>query len=381
MASVYRNSYTVLDKATGKRIKKLAKKWYIEYIDHTGKPQKVAGFKDKRATEVEAIRLETQAERIRCGLLPVEVLNPERPLTEHLADFIADLAASKPCPEHLACRKRQVERIVSGCSFTQLGQIEPLAVRRLLSSWMDGEDDMSAQTANHYLTSIKHFCRWLVDNKRLPSHPLSGCESWDVETDRRIERRVLTDDEFERLIQATEARGQAFGMTGRQRALLYLVAAYSGFRASELCSFRACDLISDGGRYSLRIAAEDAKDGTDDAIPLPLHVGRQLADFTRGLKPEDPIWPSWWADMCHGARMLAKDLKAAGIEKFVGGLSFDFHALRCQYATNLLNAEIPLAHAQRLMRHSTPELTMRVYAKLGLSDLAKQVGKMDRDAG
>jgi hypothetical protein len=37
---------------------------------------------------------------------------------------------------------------------------------------------------------------------------------------------------------------------------------------------------------------------------------------------------------------------------------------------------VPIQHAQKLMRHSDPKITMAFYAKLGSADLAGQLDKL-----
>src|SRR5690606_20894398 len=61
-----------------------------------------------------------------------------------------------------------------------------------------------------------------------------------------------------------------------------------------------------------------------------------------------------------GATMLRGDLAAAGIPyRDDAGYVFDFHALRCQLATLADAAGVSPRVVQRLMRHSTLELTGR----------------------
>ncbi len=71
-----------------------------------------------------------------------------------------------------------------------------------------------------------------------------------------------------------------------------------------------------------------------------------------------------------------RDLAAAGIV-YETDLGFaDFHSLRVTFATLLARAGVPLAMAQRLMRHSTPTLTANVYTKIELHDAAAAVARL-----
>ena len=71
------------------------------------------------------------------------------------------------------------------------------------------------------------------------------------------------------------------------------------------------------------------------------------------------------------AKLLRVDLAAAGIP-FEGPAGVvDFHALRATYATNLIRRGVSLVETQKLMRHSTPDLTANIYAKLTDDEIRK----------
>jgi hypothetical protein len=57
------------------------------------------------------------------------------------------------------------------------------------------------------------------------------------------------------------------------------------------------------------------------------------------------------------------------------GRRVDFHALRATYITLLVKSGASVKEAQELARHSDPRLTMNVYTRLGVHDLA---GALDR---
>jgi len=68
--------------------------------------------------------------------------------------------------------------------------------------------------------------------------------------------------------------------------------------------------------------------------------------------------------------MLRVDLVAAKIEyEDASGRTFDFHALRGQFAASLARAGVHPRVAQLLLRHSKADLTMSVYSHLALVDL------------
>jgi hypothetical protein len=77
-----------------------------------------------------------------------------------------------------------------------------------------------------------------------------------------------------------------------------------------------------------------------------------------------------------GAKMLRVDLKAAGIPyRDAAGLVFDFHSLRCEMATLADAAGVSPRVVQRMMRHSSLELTGR-YTRSRAVDIEAAAGML-----
>jgi len=62
----------------------------------------------------------------------------------------------------------------------------------------------STQTSNFYQDLAKGFCEWLVVHERIPKNPLATLRRLNVATDRRHDRRALTETEFSKLIESAE---------------------------------------------------------------------------------------------------------------------------------------------------------------------------------
>jgi len=70
-------------------------------------------------------------------------------------------------------------------------------------------------------------------------------------------------------------------------------------------------------------------------------------------------------------------LKRAGIpEADELGRSVVIHSTRHTFASQLGRAGVGLVQAQRLLGHSTPELTAQVYTRLGIDDLRAAVERL-----
>ena len=77
MARIFRQGYTQ-KQADGTRKTKQSAKWYVEYVDVDGIRRRVPGYKDKKATEQLAARLEREASRRSVGA-PDESCHVEEP--------------------------------------------------------------------------------------------------------------------------------------------------------------------------------------------------------------------------------------------------------------------------------------------------------------
>jgi hypothetical protein len=69
------------------------------------------------------------------------------------------------------------------------------------------------------------------------------------------------------------------------------------------------------------------------------------------------------------AEMIRVDLVAAGIPSETASGVIDFHALRGSYISHLVSSGSSVKSAQTLARHSTPSLTIGIYAKASLHDV------------
>ena len=79
----------------------------------------------------------------------------------------------------------------------------------------------------------------MKSNGRAPESPLGHLKGLTVRTDRRHDRRALTEGECKRLLAAAAAGPVIQGMMGHDRAMLYRTALETGLRASELSTLTA----------------------------------------------------------------------------------------------------------------------------------------------
>jgi len=258
------------------------------------------------------------------------------------------------------------------------------------------ESGKSAQTFNHYLKSAKQFTRWMVRDHRCPTDPLAHLSKLNVNTDRRHDRRALTPDEFQRLASAAHGGKTMEKISGADRAVMYVLAAWTGFRKGEIGSLTQRSLQLNVDPATATVAACYSKRKRQDTQILHHELVQILKDWlaTKDLGPDDLLFPvsgnvpggkerkthkmmehdlesartAWIKEGDTESEIEAR--KATDYLKYCddNGHYADFHSNRHLFITNMERANLSPKMAQTLARHSDVRLTLGVYTHVGLHD-------------
>jgi integrase len=228
----------------------------------------------------------------------------------------------------------------------------------------------SAQTANHYRSAIRAFCRWMVESGRLRTNPVAGVKPYRADSDRRYERRPLEPVELARLVAAAEQGSDIDGVPGPVRAMAYRVAAATGLRLDEVRSLIAESFRLDGPTPEVVLPGSRTKNGKEARQPLPGSLVEPLRAYLANMIPGDKAFPLAYYRM---ARAMRVDLEAAGIPYRTPEGLVDFHSLRYTYVTNLVRAGVNIRAVQTLARHASPTTTLQFYARATEADLRAAV--------
>ena len=195
---------------------------------------------------------------------------------------------------------------------------------------------------------------------------LAHLTSQNPDADRRHERRALPPEELARLIQAAASGPVVLKTSGPDRAALYLVALGTGFRANELRSLTPEAFRLDDDPPTVTVVAAYSKRRRDDVQPIRPDLADALRPWLASRAPGKPVWGKLTK---HTNILIQSDLARAGIPYRDGADRVaDFHALRHSYVTALAMSSAPVKVVQTLARHSTPTLTLGIYAHVGLYD-------------
>ena len=367
---------------------KIHPRWRFQYTDWQGKRHTKTGTRSKKETETLAKRTESYHEEIRCGFRPppreasVAERRPFAEVVNEYLDWGRAQGGRRGRPWSTGHARMQRSRLTWWKKKLGLKTLKELTgclarVEKVLRSLQN--TGASGKTLNDYAASLHSFCNWCIDRDYMEEHPLKKLKRFDA-TPKTV-RRAITPEEIACLLEVAP----------EHRRILYETAFCSGLRAKELKSLTVHDL--DLRRGGLHLHAKWTKNRMAGFQPLPSAVLGHLTDFvesgqaaalyrrnyirhdTKYEYPEEPLLyvPS------NTSRMTDQDLKAAGIPKWTEEGKVDFHAFRVSYVSLVVETGADLKAAQSLARHTTPELTMNVYARVRgskLTEVAEAVGRI-----
>lgn len=200
----------VLECRDGKlRVRGRSRFFMARYRDANGLTIEVGtNCKEEVAARAVLAQLERRAELVRAGIITAEERDAadhaEAPIAKHLDAYERHLRAKGGDPRRIAMLRRRLERLTSECGFARLSKISAGAAE----NWMSAQTDagVSAVTRNVYRESLVCFANWCRRTRRLSANPFIDLPRADARSDRRHQRRALTEAELLRLLKVAALR-------------------------------------------------------------------------------------------------------------------------------------------------------------------------------
>ena len=312
-------------------------------------------------------------ERIRAGIIDPLTEQLTGSVVDHVNGFRAHLEAKARSESHVSETMRLINNVIGACRVRILADLQSADDRIEQHLAQRRKDGASHRTVNADLAAIRTFCRWLVHRNRMMRDPTAALEELNVEEDRRLERRALSDDEAEQLMTTTIGSTRVFRrLRGHDRAMLYLLSQRTGLRRRELKLLKPAAFDFAATPVVLTVPAGNSKRRRLEHLPLPDDVAAAFQAYLVDKPVDQPVWPGgWWRK---SAEMIRRDLTEAGIAiEDQQGRVIDFHGQRTTFITNLSRAGVPPALAQKLARHSDIRLTLGTYTQLNMQELGAAV--------
>jgi site-specific recombinase XerD len=404
MASLYKKPVTIKDPATGVKTKTKSRKWWGQYKDAFGRLKRVPLAVDKFAAQAMLNDLVKKVEREVAGLVDPTDEQRKRPLQKHIAEYRGYMENKGNSAKQVSEIIRKVQKLIDDRKWRFIGDITANGTMEFLGNLR--REGLSAQTYNHYQRAAKQFTRWLVRDRRSPHDPLLHLSRLNVQTDRRHDRRALSDEEFIRLIEAVRTSQKKIeGISGLDRAMMYILASWTGFRKGEIGSLTLRSFNLDATPPTAIVAACYSKRRREDTQILHPELVGLFKEWLAGkkrLKADSILFPiSGRVPGCverKTSKMIERDLMAARdrwldeeknekkrAERMQSdflcycnhdGLFADFHSMRHLFITSLERAGIRPKMAQVLARHSDIRLTMGIYTHVELHDRTMAIGSL-----
>lgn len=375
--------------------------------------EKSLGTRDKEVAYRIALDLERKSQLRAAGVFDPFEEHRERPVEQHVGDFEATMRGRGVTPQYVHDRMRCLCEMLTATGVRRIGDLDLATTSNWLLSLRRPPRLLAARGVNGFVQASRQFAIWLVRTRRLPWNPLEGLRMLNEEEDRRRVRRALTPEEAARLIEAarirplaeataqrvragvTRGESQRLAALGEFRALLYALAMGTGLRRGELSRLRWADADLECG--FVHVTAASAKSRKEQRVEL--HP--RLIEALKARRPAvfDPAALVVPPCMFPSTRSFHADLVAAGLatEERISlptptksgttfkrrwstadatGRIIDFHALRTTFVTWLSVTGAHPRTAQALARHSTLELTMKVYTDVRQLDLRAAIHRL-----
>jgi hypothetical protein len=193
--------------------------YVAKFRDGVGIVRKVStGCREEGSARSILNELERRAELVKSGVVTQAedrtADQQSRPLREHFVEFRESMFGKQRDDTHCRTTLRYLERLADTCGWSYLRDITRDSLER--SQTASVKAGTSARTRNAFQTALVSFCNWCVQTQRLTVNPIAGLPKANETTDKRRQRRALTEDQLRRLLDVTRRRPLEEAMTVRR---------------------------------------------------------------------------------------------------------------------------------------------------------------------
>jgi integrase len=383
-----------------RRVKVKSKNWYMCWRDGNRK-RMIPLFSDKKASEAEMRKRVAEGERRQAGLDTGLHADMQKPISEQLAAYIASMRTENYSDYYVTEAERIINLIIEGQGIATLATFTVDKLDAHLNAMTT-----AAATKKKHRSMASAFMGWVYKKHRRSDNPMASAIRPEGQQVRK--RRALKEGEVQRLLDAARRRPLESALVnrggrnnngavrrqfaanvrpevrerlvrlGRERALIYKTALFTGLRRGELTVLRVGHLDLDAKpNATLQLPEEFTKNGQEARLLLLPDLAAELRQWIAdtGKNTGDLLFvvPS------RIVGIMKRDLKAAGIDyKDALGRFSDFHALRGTGNTLLGKAGVHPSIRQKFMRHSDIKLTTGTYDDKEQYELAPVVEAFEK---
>ncbi len=336
---------------------KRGKNWGVTYMDPNG--QQVRKMVSPYKESAERILKKIETDIIEGKYL--DITNKQKVLFEDFAwEYIKTHVRL-----HLKGKRNQeyiIKRLITEFQGKHLDKITPIMIRKYIAQKL--ETGVRPSTVNRWLQTIKSmFSRAIEWGMLHGRNPATGLKNIPQNNSRC---RWLTEEEQSILLGCCNEH---------LTRIVVLIALKTGMRWGEIISLKwqqsPCSNYVDFDKNVIFIHESMTKTQRSRHIPL-IGVVREAIGTIERIPGTDNIFLNPKTEKPFGSfkRSFHTALRRAGIS------DFRFHDLRHTFASSLVRSNVDLYTVQRLLGHTTPQMTQR-YAHLGEDQMREAIEKID----
>lgn len=327
-------------------------KWGIDYTDHGGRRVRRMVAHDKSVAQKVLGDALSAVEKMKAGMTHSDQRETKKRIHVHIDAYVGDLGRRGRDRMYIYTCRRHIENAVKRRRWATLIACTPREVSAYLRQLAD--ENLAGKTINTHRADLAAFFGWCVRNRLMEGNPCDQVPKSKVSTEKR--RRALSVAECRALLDAAP----------KGRRVVYQFLMLTGLRRAEAGALTWSHLHLDVANPYVELPASITKSGQSEAVPLVPELADALRRHRRRADDADPVFES-----IPSMPLFRKDLAKAHIpEVDARGRIVVLHSLRHSLATMLAISNVPMAIAQRIMRHRDIRLTAEVYLDEGLLPLA-----------
>ncbi|NLN92716.1 MAG: site-specific integrase [Candidatus Hydrogenedens sp.] len=343
-----------------------------------------------------------EVERIRAGIVTraeLEVADKSTlTIEEALQRFTTTKLGEGRTEKHIKETVSIVERTAEACVWRQLRDMNTAKAGRYIN---ERAAKVAPRTCKKEVNALKAFGGWCCSTIQglLTENPFQALR-YEGQQKTVYNRRPFRVDEVRRLIEAakvqplqavagrniSEATRDKLAWKGETRATVYILMAGTGLRWSETRTLRISDVnLKEASIYLQPDNEKNRKGATIKLNTATINILRDyMAERLRRLTGGNTAFPGAFDKQPffdslpqYMTEQVKKDCAIAKIDLWnAAGRKVDMHSFRSFFGTELARAGTPLAVLQKMMRHSSPALTMKYYIFLDEEDFLEAAERL-----
>ena len=243
-------------------------------------------------------------------------------------------------------------------------EITPLLISKFKQSMF--ARGVKNNTVLHYLTMLRAFFKWAIDNKLYTEQPVTKSLLPNAE---QIKHDIPTLDEIKLLLSGKQPLYARHSTVQRNKAIIILF-IQSGIRVSELCNLRIKDLDFENRTVDIN----NGKGNKARSAPMPPLAQKALKDyFDKRRREHKPVLaalsPSAYVFVGEDenkppTRQAVTKLVSGYVRRLTGHKGIGAHDLRHAAASVWDDKGANIREVQKALGHSNVETTEKVYVQI-----------------